>query len=176
MRKGDIFNIALSSLLASLAGVLVIVGGFFEMLDLSVAALSSLVVLVACEETKKGYPILVYTVSSAIALIFMPFRSATLYYVLFLGYYPIVKLRLDAMRKRAGRLAVRAIKFACFNTALFAIILLTKLFIGVDELYTPLLLTATIALANVFFVCYDYFLAVMTVLYRKKLSNKLHRK
>lgn len=175
MKRNEIYSISLAASLAAVGAVLVIIGGFFEVIDLTVAAAASLTVLVAREELSGKYPFLVFAVASAASLIFMPLRSATLYFVLFLGYYPLIKPHLDGLKRKWKALSL-ILKFSVFNASICVLFLLTKLFIETDEVYTPPIIISTILLAELFMVCYDVFLNAATVIYRYRIQGKIFKK
>ena len=175
LKNNEIYSLSLAASLAALGAVLVIIGGFFEVIDLTFASAASLTVLVAREELSGKYPFLVYAVASAAALIFMPFRSTTLYFVLFLGYYPILKPYLDGLKKKSKALGL-ILKFTVFNAIICVLFLLTKLFIETDEVYTPMTIISAILLENLFMVCYDVFLNATTVIYRYRIKGKIFKR
>lgn len=174
MKRNEIYSLSLAACFAAVGAVLVIIGGFFEVLDLTVAAAASLTVLAAREELDGKYPFLVYAVASAASLIFMPLRNATLYFVLFLGYYPLIKPKLDSVRKKS-KLLSRVLKFALFNICVAVLVLLSKLFIETDEIYTPFMLISTLVLAEAFMFCYDLFLNAAVFIYRHKFKGKVFK-
>ena len=174
MKKTDTYGIALSAMLSALGAVLVIMGGFFEIIDLSAASLACLAVLVAREELGAKRALAVYAVSSVASLIFMPLRPATLYYVLFLGYYPLVKAVIEKHTARIRILGI-VLKLALFNLCVAVLAFITIKFVGIEEAYTPTMAVITIVAANIFLFAYDMFLNVMAIIYRHRFKGKLFR-
>ncbi|MBO5842495.1 MAG: hypothetical protein J6R46_05805, partial [Clostridia bacterium] len=56
-------------------------------LDLSMAALASLITVWAAEELDGSYPWLIWLVTSLLSLLLMPFNTAAWEYLLFAGLY-----------------------------------------------------------------------------------------
>ncbi|MBO4950931.1 MAG: hypothetical protein J6E38_07955 [Clostridia bacterium] len=167
MRK-DIKKIALSAIFSALIVVLILMGTFIELLDITVAAVCALTIYIVQIETKEKYPILVYITSSVLSLIFTPLSTATLYFVGFFGYYPILKQKLIKFKKQIRKL----ISILVFNVAMISLMLLFKAVFALQNepavMYVLLLITS-----NVFFFCFDYLLDVFTFIYIKKLRDKI---
>ena len=89
----------------------------------------------------------------------------------FLGYYPLVKPRLDAIRSRALRLLAKLLlaSFAVGADYLFLLSVL-RLEAVTQELAetAPAVVWATCALGLVLFLLYDLTLARLTRLYRRR--------
>ena len=92
-------RLAVSAVLAALGVVLLLLGSLVQVLDLSMAAIASLLAVFAVIEIGGKYPILIYLVTSVLSLLLLPVKTAALIYFVFAGYYPILKAVLE------GRLA-----------------------------------------------------------------------
>ena len=90
-------KLTLGAILASMGVVLLTVGAFIEVLDLSMAALASFFCIFAVIEMGKGYPIMIYLVTGILAVLIMPQSLSGWIYLLFFGYYPIVKERFEKL-------------------------------------------------------------------------------
>ncbi len=167
MRK-DIKKIALSAIFSALIVVLILMGTFIELLDITVAAVCALTIYIVQIETKEKYPILVYITSSVLSLIFTPLSTATLYFVGFFGYYPILKQKLIKLKKQIRKL----ISILVFNVAMIALMLLFKAVFALQN-EPPLMYALLLVTSNVFFICFDYLLDVFTFIYIKKLRDKI---
>ena len=147
-RHSDVRKIAFGAILAALACVMLLIGGVLELLDMTSAAAASAVVL--------------YAVSAALTLILMPSATSTIYYVLLLGYYPILKILLEKkVRKRAFRVPL---KLLIFNAGVAAIAALFVRLYGIEKVLNefsvpgismPVFLVAFFVLLNVFLLVYD---------------------
>ena len=140
--------------------MLLAVGALFQVLDLSMAVLASLVVIFAVIELGGKYPYLIYAVTSVLSMLLVPVKTAPLAYVCFAGFYPIVKAALER-RLHGGRCLLA--KLAVFNVC-FALIALAliKLFTALSPALWMLWL---IPLANFVFLLYDLALTKLITAY-----------
>ena len=170
MRK-DIKNISLSSVMSALIVVLLMTGTFIEIIDITTAAICTLAVFIIQIEAKTKYALLVYFTSSALSLIFIPLSSATLYFVGFFGFYPILRHALKTIKKILRKLLCLMI----FNINMCALFFLLKAVFALQnepfELYVALIITA-----NIFFICFDYLLDIFTFFYIKKIRPKFTKR
>ena len=165
----EIRKISLSSILSALSTVLIAAGAFFEILDMTSAALACLIVYITDIEVKGKYPFLVYVTTCILSLIFVPLTTSTLYYISFFGYYPIIRKAFSKLKK----LYCKLLCFGVFNIAMTATLLLSKtVFAMQNEPYWIYILL--IAALNVFFLCFDYVLDVFVIIYIRKIRPQLN--
>lgn len=166
--KKEIRLIAVSAIFSALIVALLIFGTFIELFDITVAAICTFAVYIILLEAKKKYAFLVYLTSGILSLIFVPLSSATLYFVGFFGYYPLIKFLMRKMPK----LLRKIICILIFNTTMAGLMLLFKAVFALAEepatIYILLFLTL-----NVVFFCIDYLLDIFPIIYIKKLRNKI---
>ena len=105
-------KLTLSAVLAAMGVVLLMIGSF-EVLDLSMAALASFFCVFAVIEMGGGYPWMIYTITGILAVIPRPANLAAWFYILFFGYYPIVKEKLERLFKPLAWV----LKLVVFNSA-----------------------------------------------------------
>lgn len=87
-----------SALLCALGAVLLCLGRLFDgSLDLSMAALASLIVVWAAEELGGYYPWLIWLVTSLLSLMLMPYNTAAWEYLLFAGLYPMLRVLMERL-------------------------------------------------------------------------------
>ena len=159
---------------------LLYVGSFIEVLDLSAAALASFCCLFAVIEFGGVYPWLIFAVTGILSVILAPYATGGWFYILFFGYYPIVK---DKLQKLKAPIAW-TLKLLLLNTAIaLCLTIACFLFYGGD-FYNTLLLTfgdenwgiyaviGTYLLLNFTFVVYDIALNRLVVFYYVKIRNK----
>ena len=91
-------RLTVSALLCALGTVLLCMGRLFDgSLDLSMAALASLITVWAAEELSGYYPWLIWLVTATLALLLMPFNTAAWEYLLFAGLYPMLRVLLEKL-------------------------------------------------------------------------------
>ena len=167
-------EIALAGMLAALGAVLLCLGGLVPLATYAAPVLASAAVLVAREECRGGAAFGCYAVSAALGLLLSPDREAALLYA-FLGYYPLLKPRLDALRPRPLRAGAKLLLCCAAVGAMYALLILVfRLDAVVREFAetTPALLAATAALGVLVFFVYDLALARLTTAYRRRRARR----
>ena len=173
MRKSR--KMALTGMLCALAVVIMMLGGVIPLATFCCPALAGLMlipVFVVCGEKLSWCA---YAAIAALSLILCPDKEAALL-LAFIGYYPILRWRLDQLR--SGFVRVIA-KLGVFNLAVVAMYALSILVLQMDQILREyqemgLALTAACLLVgNVTLLLYDRLIAIMTALYVKRLRGRL---
>ena len=176
-------QLTVSALLCALGAVLLSAGRLFDgSLDLSMAALASLIVVWAAEELGSYYPWLIWLVTSLLSLILMPYNTAAWEYLVFAGLYPMV-------RELLGKVPIVfrvLIKQVLFNAVIaLGVLLLWPLlfpaapsypaaigvFFGGEGAHWGYSLAVWIT-ANLAFVLYDFVIGRFIMAYRIRLRDK----
>ncbi len=163
-------KIALASLFCALSVVICIMGCVFDMADLAATAAASVTVALAGVELRGKYPYLIYAVTSALLFLFFPTSTVTLYFILFFGYYPIIRNYLLKIPKFISAI----IRFAVFNVAIVAIFLLMKNLLLFEDAETTesWLIPALWVVANIFFAVFDFSLNIFMMAYLQVFRRK----
>lgn len=174
--KQESRNLAFAGVFSALGALILCLGGIFPLSTYVCPILASIAVLAVGEECGKGYARSCYTVIAALAVLLSPDKEAALLFA-FLGYYPLVRERLDMLRPAALRVGMKlAVCAISVGTMYLLLIYAFRLEAVVTELRStsPALLAATAALGLVTFLLYDTALARLTALYRirKKRAKK----
>lgn len=165
-------KIAFAGIFASLCIVFLAIGSFFQTLDLSAAALGSIIVMIAYIELGKGWALGVYAVASILSILLLPYKTAAAVFALFVGFYPILKFYLNRIKPLALSYAARII---CFNIFLTALIYVATNLLGIEEDFLNFGLTIY-ALSNVTFVVFDFALERLADFYVFRIKPKLFGK
>jgi len=177
-------KITLGAVLAAIGVVLLTVGGLIEVLDLSMAALASFFCIFAVIEMGKGYPIMIYVTTGMLAVLIMPQSLSGWIYLLFFGYYPIIKEKLEKLHLAFSWI----LKVLVFNLALAVYVMISYfLFFGELELLLKefsslfggmdigrILIAIIFAILNVIFIIYDFALTKLITLYFIKIRQKFN--
>lgn len=129
MRKST-KKLTLSAMLAALSVVIMLVGSIIEVMDMGVAAIASFAVIFAMLELSGAYPYMIFFSASALGMLLLPSKLPALYYLLFFGWYPLVKYPLERLNVWVCR-ALKATAFALSVTAMFII---SMYFTGTEDL------------------------------------------
>lgn len=177
-------KLTLGAMLAAIGTVLLFVGSYFQVLDLSMAAIASFVCVIAVIELGTAWSWGVYAVAGLIALRLNPQSFAPWVFIAFLGYYPIIKEKIERLRAPLAWL----IKILCFNAAVIACCALayytfaSGLASNFIEFFNVMLgfnsaayavAGALLVFMNVVFVIYDLALTRLISLYMFRLRSKL---
>ena len=170
MRKSA-FRITYPAILSSLTVICLAMSGIVPSGQLGFAAVGSLFAVAAVLETSWVSGAAVYAVSAVLSLVLAGDKTAAFLYLLFFGYYPVLKLWAD----RSNRAILRwGIKFLVLNAAVTAALFLLD-GIAVDlSAVNGSRLIAYLA-ANAVLVPYDMGISRLAQLYATKLSPKIKR-
>ena len=177
MMRGQAGKIALCGVLAALAAALMLLGGIFPAATYCAPMLASLVLIPAQEECGQKAAWLLFAAAALLSLMLCADKEAALLF-LTLGYYPIVKEKLDALRP--GILS-RLCKLALFNAAVAAVYA-ALLFVLMSETTqkelhesgTAMLLALLLA-GNIVFLLYDLVLRRLRPLYERQVQPVLRK-
>ena len=171
MRKSSqqIKYITLSAMLSALGVIIMAIGAFIEVLDLSTAVLASMLCIYAVIEIRGSYPWMIWLVTSLLALLLLPVKAPALIYALFAGFYPILKEKLEKL----SRILSWVLKLTVFHLSMLALALLMKLVFHTEiELGTYAWMPFLIyPLALVCFVVYDLALTRLITFYLFRLRK-----
>ena len=164
MKRGELKKLALSAVLCALSVVLVLLGGLFDIFDITAAALASGAVAFAVVELKGKYPVLIFLVTAALSLLLFATSTAAIYYAAFLGYYSMLKPLLERLPKGLRMLA----KLALLCTAVTLLLLFARwVFLSPETVLSAPVLALLYACVVLFFLVYDKALSVLLTAYRK---------
>ena len=166
---------ALTGMLCALAVVIMMLGGVIPLATFCCPALAGLMLIPVFVECGEKLSWCAYAAIAALSLMLCPDKEAALL-LTFIGYYPILRWRLDQLR--SGFVRVIA-KLGVFNLAVAAMYALSILVLQMDQILREyqemgLALTAACLLVgNVTLLLYDRLIAIMTALYVKRLRGRL---
>ncbi len=163
-------KLTLSAILCALGVALMAMGSFIDILDLSVCAVVSLIVVFVYLEVGMSYAFGVYIVTSLLSLLIVPSKLIFVEYFLLFGIYPLLK----ALTEKLPRPTWLPIKLLFFNGIIWLVILVFEFLFGVPfiEGDTLILKIGFYLLLNVTFVVYDIFITVMVRFYYEKLRKR----
>ena len=155
-------------MLSALGVVFLYLGAIVDVLDISMSVIASVCCIFAVIEYGGAYPWLVYAVTGVISIVILPRKEAALMYILFFGFYPILKLKLERKKK----LLSWVIKESVFNVALALMLLISKLFLTAGSAEPVAIYIAFVVLAEITFPIYDLALTRMIAVYMRKIRPK----
>ena len=179
MRNKLALRISLGGITTAICLALMFCTGMFPMLDYTIPAFAGFLMVIMIVEAGAKWAFVTYASTSALCLIITPNYEASMMFIMFMGYYPILKFYLDRIKHRA---LSWVIKYLVFNAAIILFYYVSMYLITSEELmedmnmfgrYTIYILWAA---ANVCFLVYDYLLGQLIELYvnwfRKKILKR----
>lgn len=166
-------KITLSAMAVALGVVFLVVGSAWQTLDLSLAALASLLVVFVYIEIGSPFTWLVWLATTLAAFMFFPGSIVWLEYFAVFGIYPILKAYIE----RLPRVLWLVVKLAYINAMLVAMIFAVRIILGMPFFAGDLWIVnaALYLVMNVAFVAYDLFLTVIIRLYMSKYRHRFRK-
>jgi len=169
--SGKAFRITWPAVLAALTAALLSLAGAAPTGQIAFAAAASLFAVAAVVETGVFSGAAVYAVSAALSLLLAADKTAPMLYLLFFGYYPVLKLFADRLHSGIFRWGL---KFLVLNGAVtLALYVIGGTMLDLSVVGGSRL--AAYAAANAVLVPYDLGISRLAQWYADKLSPKIRR-
>ena len=163
-------KITMSAMLTALGTVLMVLGAFIDVIDLSVCAIASLIVVFVYIEIGSPFTWLVWLCTSLLTFLLFPGKAIWIEYLMIFGIYPILKAYIE----RLPRFLWFVIKLVFINAILALLTFLVELIfslplVAVDKTWMKI---GVYAIMNVAFFAYDIFITVCVRLYMERLRPR----
>lgn len=167
-------KIALGGLLTALVVVLMFLTGLIPIGTYALPAIAGVLLIVAVIEIGAKWAWMIYAAVAVLSLLFAADKEAALLFVLFFGYYPVLKSFLERI---SNKVLSWISKFAVFNVAVVACFFLAVNFLQLPEdsftvfgIYLPWVF---LILGNAVFLIYDIALSGLVATYVEKLHHRV---
>lgn len=167
-------KIALGGLLTALGVVLMFLTGLIPIGTYAQPAIAGVLLIVAVIEIGAKWAWMIYAAVAVLSLLFAADKEAALLFVLFFGYYPVLKSFLERI---SNKVLSWISKFAVFNVAVVACFFLAVNFLQLPEdsftvfgIYLPWVF---LILGNAVFLIYDIALSGLVATYVEKLHHRV---
>ena len=167
-------KIALGGLLTALGVVLMFLTGLIPIGTYALPAIAGVLLIVAVIEIGAKWAWMIYAEVALLSLLFAADKEAALLFVLFFGYYPVLKSFLERI---SNKVLSWISKFAVFNVAVVACFFLAVNFLQLPEdsftvfgIYLPWVF---LILGNAVFLIYDIALSGLVATYVEKLHHRV---
>ena len=170
MRKSSsrVRKLSVSALLAALSVAGIYMASVMPTGQVGFAAVASLFTAAAVIECGIPYALGVFAVSSLLGFLIIPVKYVLLLYVLFFGYYPVVKSFAERLKTPAAGWVVKVVNAAA--AACVLILVFGELLLSETVLEYPR--AAVILAAVVVFVVYDIGLTKLISFYMSRIRQK----
>ncbi len=166
-------KVALGGIIAALSLIIMLLG-YIPSFQFAVPAVAGAVLIFVVIEVNVSFALGVYLVVSLLSFLIGEKESAVMF-IAFLGYYPIIKAKLESLK---SRILEWIIKFAIFNAAIFAayFVMIHLLFVPLDTGFLgTYFVPAMVVLGNITFLIYDFGMTRIISMYIDRLHPKIHR-
>lgn len=162
-------SLALAAMLTALSAALLCLGGIVPLATYLSPILASVAVLAAREECPLRYAVVCYGAAAILGLLLSADKESALLFA-FLGYYPLLKPKLDKL-PRLLRIVCKLAVFTAAVGGMYAMLLFVFRLEAVVRDFTesaPWLLWSTLFLGVALFLVYDFALDRFLSIYRAR--------
>lgn len=161
-------QIAIGGVFSALCLILMFMTGMIPFATYALPALAGAMLVAVVVENGRGTAALVYVSVSVLSLFIVPDREASMMFIVFFGYYPIIKEKIEGLRARP---LVYACKLLLFNLSVVGGYLFIIFILGMPDImsdmgtfgkYTAVVL---LGMGNLVFLIYDFALTKYISLY-----------
>ena len=167
--------IAFCGMAAGLSIVIMLLGGVIPVATYAVPMLCGLLLLPILLEFGQAAAWATFFAAAALALL-LDFDKEAAFFYLFIGYYPIVKWRLDRIKGKIRRLMVKLLLFTAAIAVLYALLALLFPLAEMMQEFREMGLWMTILFVILYDFCmllYDRLLLRMVAVYANRIRPKL---
>lgn len=172
MKKSKV--IAYSGIVSALSVVMLFLGSVIWILGYTMPLVSSLIMIVLIESVSKKSALLTFVSTSLISFILLNDKECVLLYVLFFGYYPLIR---DKVNEIKPKFLSTLIKYLAFNAAMVLTQILCVYVFGIpfDDMFGKWGILIFAVCLNLVFTVFDKLYTVLLKLYKIKLKNKIEK-
>ena len=159
-------RLAFCGIITAFCTMMMFLTGLISIGTYALPAFSGILLIVVVIELGAGWAWPVYIASSMFSLLIAGDKEAAMLFVVFFGYYPILKAYIERIRHK---FVSYLLKFSVFNAAMVLAFFLSIRLLGVPEdsftvfgIYLP---WAFLIVGNLVFAVYDYAISTLVVLY-----------
>lgn len=170
------FKIALCGILSALSVALMLCSAIIPFSSYYVPMLAGALGISAVIEADKKYAFFVYVTASVLSVLTVPDKEAVIMYILFMGYYPILK---GFFEEKFKILTEFILKFLTFNASMISFFLIGIHILGIPKeeytiggIYLPWVF---LIFGNLIFILYDKMLSQMVNVYIIKIHPRLKK-
>ena len=176
MRNRLSFRVAFCGVLAALMIAVMLLGTMIPTTTYICPALAGVLLLPVVWEFGFRTGALLYLAVALLSLILSPNKEAALFFVLLFGWYPLLRPKLQHLRRKPWRIILELLLFNLALAVIFALLLFVFVMPDLQaeaQTWTGLVLAGMLLLGNVTFLLYDVLLGRIGDLYVYRLRPKL---
>lgn len=166
--------IAYSGVATALSVVMLFLGSLIWVLAYTMPLIASLIMIILLDSISQKSAILTFISTSVISFILLSDKECLLLYVLFFGYYPLIRDKINDIKPKF--LSV-LLKYLTFNASMILTQILCVYVFGIpfDYMLGKWGIVIFIICLNLVFAVYDKLYDLLLKLYRIKLKKKVEK-
>ena len=166
-------KLTLSAILVAISVVIMVLGGVFSVLDLSMSALASLIVAFAYIEIGSPYTWLIWLATTLLSAVIFPGSLLWVSYLVAFGVYPILKGYIERLPRPFWIL----VKLGFANAAIWLMIAGSQLVLGLPlfDTQSKWIKIGLYLFLNVVFFAYDLCITACVRFYMEKLRHRFQK-
>lgn len=166
--------IAYSGVATALSVVMLFLGSIFWVLGYTMPLVASLVMIILLDSVSQKSALLTFISTSIISFILLNDKECVLLYILFFGYYPLIRDKINDIKPK---FLSYLLKFITFNAAMVLTQVLCVYVFGIpfDDMLGKWGIVLFVLCLNLVFVVFDKLYTLLLKLYRIKLKKKVEK-
>lgn len=166
--------IAYSGVATALSVVMLFLGSIFWVLGYTMPLVASLVMIILLDSISQKGALLTFISTSIISFILLNDKECVLLYVLFFGYYPLIRDKINDIKPKFFSYLL---KFITFNAAMVLTQVLCVYVFGIpfDDMLGKWGIVLFVLCLNLVFVVFDKLYTLLLRLYKIKLKKKVEK-
>lgn len=166
--------IAYSGVATALSVVMLFLGSIFWVLGYTMPLVASLVMIILLDSISQKSALLTFISTSIISFILLNDKECVLLYILFFGYYPLIRDKINDIKPK---FLSYLLKFITFNAAMVLTQVLCVYVFGIpfDDMLGKWGIVIFVLCLNLVFAVFDKLYTLLLKLYRIKLKKKVEK-
>ncbi|WP_297127159.1 hypothetical protein [uncultured Eubacterium sp.] len=166
--------IAYSGVATALSVVMLFLGSIFWVLGYTMPLVASLVMIILLDSISQKSALFTFISTSIISFILLNDKECVLLYILFFGYYPLIRDKINDIKPK---FLSYLLKFITFNAAMVLTQVLCVYVFGIpfDDMLGKWGIVLFVLCLNLVFVVFDKLYTLLLRLYRIKLKKKVEK-
>ena len=170
------YNSALGGVISALCLMLMFMTSLTPVLYLVMPMLAGMLLIAMIQEAGTGQAFLAYVSVSILSMLVTFNKESALMFIMFFGYYPIVKVYIDKIRLKLTRIIT---KLALYNVCIISEFLITVYIFGITDMLEEMNdmgrygLLIMLGISNFTFAVYDVAVSNCTIAYKKWFRPKI---
>lgn len=166
--------IAYSGVATALSVVMLFLGSLIWVLGYTMPLIASLIMIILLDSISQKCALLTYVATSAVSFILLSDKECLLLYVLFFGYYPLIRDKINEIKPKFLSILL---KYITFNASMILTQVLCVYVFGIpfDDMFGKWGIILFIVCLNLVFTVFDKLYGLLLKLYRIKLKKKVEK-